>query len=184
MSINSILFSQSYLTREPALLNVGTKQNTYESLENYLAKDEQLSAYSSSQATDTVDLALDRVSSKIITELAGLTAESITKHPDLKDDYVLAVIEPENGQREARVYSREEIVQSSGGTDEEKEKLRQSLAKNPLVVFTTDEGLPSSSDSEAARELSEKVNAFLTTNEKLLDMLDTYGFNPFEVLKL
>jgi hypothetical protein len=184
VSINSILFSQSFLTREPALLNVGTRQNNYESLESYLAQDSELSAYTSSQASDTVDLALDRVSSKIITELAGLTAETITQHPEFKADYVLAVIETEEGDREARVYSREEIIESSGGTEEEKEKLRQSLAKNPLVVFTSSEGLPASSDGDAAQELSKKVNAFLTTNEKLLDMLDTYGFNPFETLKL
>jgi hypothetical protein len=184
VSINSILFTQSYLNREPALLSVGTKKNNYESLEAYLTQDDQLSAYTTSQASDTVDLALDRVSSKIITEMAGLTAETIAKYPDLKDDYVLTVIETEDGQREARVYSREEIVQSSGGTEEEKEKLRQSLAKNPLVVFSSAEGLPPSFDSEAAQELSKKVNAFLTTNEKLLQLLDTYGFNPFEELKL
>ncbi|MDR1041207.1 MAG: hypothetical protein LBR80_13790 [Deltaproteobacteria bacterium] len=184
MSINSILYTQGFIQREPALLNVGTKQNNYESLESYLIQDQELSTYSGSKATDTVDLALDRVSSKVITEIAGLTAETIREHPEFKDDYVLAIIDAEDGTREARIYSREDIVASSGGTDAEKEALRQSLAKNPLAVFTSAEGLPGSSEGEAAQKLSKKVNEFLATNGKLLDMLDNYGFNPFEALKV
>jgi hypothetical protein len=183
VSINSILFTQG-IAREPALLNVGANKNNYDSLASYLSNDEDLIKASSSLATDTVDLALDRVAAKVITELAGLTAETIRDHPDFKDDYVLAVIDTADGKREARVYSREEIVQASGGTEGEKEALRQSLAKNPLAVFTSAEGLPASSEIPAAQELEKKVNAFLTTNEKLMDLLDAYGFNPFEELKL
>ncbi|MDR3154346.1 MAG: hypothetical protein LBW85_08785 [Deltaproteobacteria bacterium] len=183
MSINSILYSQSFLTREPALLNVGGRQNSYEALESYMVQDEAFSV-SASTAGDTVDLALDRVASKIITELAGLTADTIGDYPEFKDDYVLVVIDSGDGASEARVYSREEIVEASGGTDEEKEALRQSLAKNPLAVFSSAEGLPATSELPAAQELAAKANEFLTTNEKLLALLDSYGYNPFEALKL
>jgi hypothetical protein len=184
VSINSILYAQGLYPREPALLKVGTRPNTYESLEAYLSQDSELSSASATTAAYTVDLALDRVASKIITELAALTAETIGDHPDFKDDYVLTIIDSGDGGREARVYSREEIVESSGGTSEEKAALRQSLAKSPLVVVSSAEGLPESSDSEAARGLAKKVNEFLTTNEKLMDLLDSYGFNPFKELKL
>ncbi|MDR2612507.1 MAG: hypothetical protein LBG06_06665 [Deltaproteobacteria bacterium] len=187
MSINSILFSQGLLTREPALLNVGSRQNNYESLETYLQQDDKLTspaASSSSTVSDTVDLALDRVAAKIVTELAGLTAGTISDYPEFRDDYVLTIIDSGDGSREARVYSREEIVESSGGTPEEKLALRQSLDGNPLAVFPSASGLPESSESPAAQDLTKKVNSFLTTNEKLLDLLDAYGFNPFEELKL
>jgi spore germination protein YaaH len=52
------------------------------------------------------------------------------------------------------------------------------------VVFSSAQGIPESSDSEAAQELLEKATKFLTTNEELLNLLDTYGYNPFEQLKL
>jgi hypothetical protein len=187
MSINSILFSQSVVSREPALLNIGTKKNNYEALETYLVQDQSTSSASTATTqgvSDTVDLALDRVASKIITELAQLTADTIADHPEFKDDYVLAIIDSGDGNPEARVYSRDEIVESYEGTDEEKEALRQSLAKNPLAVFSSSEGLPATSQTPAAQELAAKVDEFLTTNEKLLQLLDTYGFNPFEELKL
>ena len=183
MSINPILYSQTILNREPALLSVGTKQNSYESLATYLANDEDL-ATSKDSSLDKVDLALDKVSSKMITELASLVAETIVDHPEFQDDYVLAIVDDGSGNREARVYSREAIVESYGGTEEEKEKARETLKKEPLVVFSSAEGLPASSDSAAATELLEKVEKFLTSNEKLLNLLDTYGYNPFEQLKL
>jgi hypothetical protein len=171
------------MPREPALLSVGEKQNNYESLANYLEADATLST-SATQTTDTVTFALDKVSSKMITELATLTAETITEYPEFKDDYVLAIIDDGNGNREARVYSREEIAESQGATGEEKARILEALEKEPLVVFSSAEGLPESSSSEAAAKLSEKVAKFLTNNDELLDLLDSYGYNPFEKLKL
>jgi hypothetical protein len=184
MGINSILFTQSYL-REPALLNVGTKENSYESLANYLALDSSLtSASTTSSATDTVDLSLNKVASKLIGDLAELTAETIAKYPEFQNDYVLAIVDDESGTREARVYSREELIEATGATDEEKEEMRKALAKEPLLVYSSADDLPESSESAAAQELLGKVTKFLASNEKLLNLLESYGYNPFESLKL
>jgi hypothetical protein len=181
--INSILYSQSYLSREPILLNVGTKQDNYDSLATYLASEATSATTLANSSGVTVDLALDKVAGKMLTELASLTAETILDYPEFQDDYILAIIDREDGSREARVYSREEIVNSFEGTKEEKNALKEALAKEPLLVFSSDEGLPQSSQSEAANSLSAKANEFLSTNEKLLNLLDSYGYNPFDKLK-
>ncbi|MDR1166222.1 MAG: hypothetical protein LBO66_10250 [Deltaproteobacteria bacterium] len=183
MSVNSILYSQSYWNSEPALLRVGSKEDNYASLANYLNNEESLSEVSSSQS-DQVDLALDKVQNRVVSDLASLTAETILEYPEFQNDYLLAIIDGEGDKREARVYSRQEIVESSNGTDEEKKAMYEALAKEPLLAYSSSEGLPASSTGEAATKLADKVNAFLTTNEKLLDLLDTYGFNPFDKLKL
>jgi hypothetical protein len=179
MSINSILFQSSYNVREPALLNLGkTSASNYDSLAAYLAQESETT---SNAATDTVDLALDKVKSKIVTDLAAITAAAISENPDLVDDYVLAVIETETG-REVRVWSRDELVEQSGGTAEEKAALREKLDKNPLVVYGSAEGLPPTTAQPGAAALAEKAGAFLKTNDKLLDLLDKYGYNPFAEL--
>ena len=179
MSINSILFNLSYGVREPILLNLGkTSGSNYDSLADYLAQE---STAASDATTDKVDLALDKVKSKMVTELASITADAIGDYPELADDYVLAVI-GSGSSREVRVWSREALVEASGGTDEEKEKLRQQLAKNPLMAFESAEGLPASDSSEGAAALAEKAGAFLKTNEKLLTLLGKYGYDPFEEL--
>ncbi|MDR2338959.1 MAG: hypothetical protein LBF40_02330 [Deltaproteobacteria bacterium] len=183
MSINSILFTQTYL-RSPALLEVGTKENNYESLAAYLAQDQSLtSAATSAYGTDTVDLSLNKVATKLITDLAELTAETIAKYPEFQDEYVIAIVDTENGDREVRVYEREELIEASGGTDEEKAAMREALDKEPLVVYGSADQLPPSSESDAAKDLLAKVGDFLTTNDKLLDLLDTYGYNPFDAMK-
>ncbi|MDR2461544.1 MAG: hypothetical protein LBE38_12340 [Deltaproteobacteria bacterium] len=180
MTINSILYSQALLPREPILLSVGDKTNNYESLASYLAQDEELTTTSSN---DTVELALDKVAGKMLTEIASLTADTILDYPEFADNYVLTIIDDGAGNREVRVYTRNEILDSLEGTDEEKAQMKEALDKEPLVVVSSAENLPPSSTTEAAVELQEKVEKFLTTNEKLLDLLDTYGYNPFEKLK-
>lgn len=183
MSINSILFTQTYL-REPALLNVGTKENNYESLASYLSLDSALSsAVTSSYGTDTVDLSLNKVATKLITDLAELTADTIAKYPEFQTDYVLAIVDTENGEREARVYSREELIEATATTEEEKEAMREALAKEPLLVYSSAENLPASSETPAAQDLLAKVENFLADNQKLLNLLDTYGYNPFDAMK-
>jgi hypothetical protein len=175
MSINSILFQNTYGVREPALLNID-KSTNYDSLSNWLTQ--ETSAATTTAATDKVDLALDRVAGKLITDLAAVTASAIGDYPELADDYVLVVIDGEGG-REARVYSRDELVESGGGTDEEKAARRAALDKNPLVLLSSAEGLPASSQSEGAAALAERAGAFLKTNSKLLDLMTKYGVNPF-----
>ncbi|MDR1578176.1 MAG: hypothetical protein LBT86_08145 [Deltaproteobacteria bacterium] len=177
MSINSVLYQSYSYVREPALLGVGRGDN-YQSLADYLAADSTTSA--STQVSDQVDLALDQVASKILNEIAALTADTIKENPEFQDDYVLAIID--DGQsREARVYSRAEILAAFEGTEEEKAQLAQSLDEKPLLTYASAENLPASSDSAAAQDLTEKVNSFLKNNQKLLNMLDKYGYNPFSV---
>ncbi|MDR0548952.1 MAG: hypothetical protein LBI10_06025 [Deltaproteobacteria bacterium] len=180
MTINSVLFQNVSYLREPALLNVGKSQN-YEALANYLTgQDSATTTTTASSATDQVDLALDKVSDKLLTEVAALTAIVIGDNPEFQNDYVIAIID--NGQtREARVYSRAEILASFEGTEAEKEALSQSLAENPLLTYSSTENLPATSENSAAVALAEKVNSFLTTNGKLLDTLEKYGYNPFAV---
>ncbi|MDR2142675.1 MAG: hypothetical protein LBR11_13000 [Deltaproteobacteria bacterium] len=178
MSINSVLFQNSSYVREPALLGVDRSRN-YESLAEYLTGQQSAATTAASaQTLDQVDLALDKVSDKMLSEIAALTAEVIKDNPEFQSDYVLAIIE--DGQnRQARVYSRAEILASFEGTEEEKAQLAQSLAENPLLTYSSAANLPQSSESPAALALAEKINSFLSSNEKLLNTLDKYGFNPF-----
>ncbi|MDR3203673.1 MAG: hypothetical protein LBV23_02850 [Deltaproteobacteria bacterium] len=177
MSINSILFTTTSGIYEPALLNVG-KTNNYDKLAAYLAQEEQPVA---SQVTDQVDLALDKVADKIISELASITANTIGDYPQLSDDYVIAVIDDANGIQ-ARVYSRQAIVDSFEGTEEEKKSLLDELNKQPLKAYPSSYSLPASDQSEASAALANKINTFLSQNGKLLDLLETYGYNPFSAI--
>ncbi|MDR1110375.1 MAG: hypothetical protein LBP92_06710 [Deltaproteobacteria bacterium] len=176
MSINSILFTANSALREPSLLNID-KASNYESLAAYLASEET----SASAVADRVDLAMDKVAGKIITELASITAEAIGDYPELAEDYVVAIIDGASG-REVRVYSRQEILEASQGTEEEKKKLAEQLAKEPLVAYSSSAGLPESSQGEASQALANKIGEFLKINSKLLDSLDKYGYNPFKSL--
>jgi hypothetical protein len=176
VSINSILFSTNSSLREPALLNID-KTDSYDSLANYLSS----ASTTSAAITDKVDLALDQVAGKIISELASITADTIGDYPDLANDYVVAIIDGSEG-REVRVYSRQEILDATDGTDEEKAALAEELAKQPLIAYSSAEGLPASSQSEASQALATKISEFLNLNSKLLDTLDKYGFNPFKAL--
>jgi hypothetical protein len=124
---------------------------------------------------------MDKVAGKIITELAALTAETIGDFPELADDYVLAIIDGPNG-REVRVYSRQEILNASPGTEEEKEELAEQLAREPLVAYSSADGLPESSLTEGSKALAAKITDFLKINSKLLDSLSKYGYNPFSSL--
>ena len=178
MSINSILFQNAYGVREPILLNTGkTTGSNYDSLAEYLAQESPDA--SSTAVTDKVDLALDQVKSKMVTELASITASAIGDYPELADDYVLAIID-DGKTREGRVWSRDEILELGGGTDEEKAKRREELDKNPLLFYDSADLLPETTSSEGAQALQEKASAFLNVNSKLLDLLDKYGFNPFK----
>lgn len=180
MSINSILFQNAYGVREPILLNLGkTTGSNYDNLADYLAQESETADTATS---DKVDLALDKVKSKMITELAAITAEAIGDNPDLADDYVVAVIETSSG-REVRVWSRNEIIEMGGGTDEEKAKRREELDQNPLLTYASAEGLPPTATTEGAADLAEKATAFMKTNSKLLDLLGKYGYNPFQSLE-
>jgi hypothetical protein len=120
--INSILFNANSSLREPALLNLDKSRN-YESLASYLAGEET----SETNVSDKVDLALDKVSGKIISELAAITADTIGDYPELGDDYVVAIIDGAGG-REVRVYSRQEILEASNLPEDKKNELAEQLA--------------------------------------------------------
>jgi hypothetical protein len=176
MSINSILFQSTYGVREPVLLNLGkTTGSNYDNLADYLAQE---SSASTTAVSDKVDLALDKVKDKMVSELASITAEAIGDYPELADDYVLAVIDT-GDSRSVRVWSREEIIELGGGTEEEKAQRREQLAANPLLFYDSAELLPDTTATQGAAALAEKADAFLKTNDKLLTLLGKYGYNPF-----
>jgi hypothetical protein len=50
------------------------------------------------------------------------------------------------------------------------------------VAYSSAEGLPESAQNEASQALATKISDFLKLNNKLLDSLDKYGFNPFTSL--
>ncbi|MDR1921268.1 MAG: hypothetical protein LBS31_05925 [Candidatus Adiutrix sp.] len=178
MSINGMLFSVQNMA--PALLNVGVgKAQNYNSLSELsgLLSGESASA-ASTGATDKVSLTFKNISEKIVTDMAAVTAETIKEFPELDNDYVIAVID--DGQtREARVYRRSDILENFEGSEEEKEALKASLDANPLLVYSSASGLPETSADEASQALAAKLNNFLKTNKKVIDILEKASYDPF-----
>ncbi|MEW6264892.1 MAG: hypothetical protein AB1641_17595 [Thermodesulfobacteriota bacterium] len=127
-----------------------------------------------SNCQDKVTMALEKVSSKVVNDLAGETAKFLADQPDLADNYVLVIIKGQDGNREARVYQREELVADLEG--EEKEKALEKLEANPLLYVDSDEDLPPlSTEDQAEVRLAAKVQGFLDRNQKLLNLLNREG---------
>ena len=60
----------------------------------------------SQQCDLTVSLSLNRVSEKLVMDLAEDTASYLVDYPELQDDYVLVIVDTPTGEREARAYHR------------------------------------------------------------------------------
>lgn len=166
----------------PALLSVGVGKNqNYTNLSEMtkgLGESGDLSNLDSiSKNTDKVSLTYKNVGSKMISDMASLTAETIKNFPDLNDDYVIAIIDDGNN-REAKIYSRKEILENFTGSEQEKKNLKETLDKNPMLVFSNSNGLPASATDAGSIELSKKLNTFLKNNAKTLDVLDKAGYDP------
>lgn len=180
MSINNLLFNVQNMS--PAMLNVGVgKTQNYNSLTELssLWGDSNSSSTSSlgSNGLDSVSLTYKKIGDKMVNDMASVTASVINQYPKLDGDYVIAIID--NGTtREARVYSRSEILDNFEGSDEEKKKLKAQLDENPLMVFNSATGLPDSARDAGSEQLAKKINEFLTTNAKSLDVLDKAGYDP------
>lgn len=183
MSINNLLFSVQNMS--PAMLNVGAgKTQNYSNLAEMagLWGENGSSSNSSSSlngygATDSVSLTYKKIGDKMVNDMASITANVIKQYPDLDGDYVIAIVD-DGKTREARVYSRSEILDNFEGTKEEKEKLKAQLDKNPLMVFNSASGLPDSAKDAGSQQLAKKINEFLSTNSKSLDVLDKAGYDP------
>lgn len=192
-SINNMLYSIQNMA--PALLSIGvggrganydglgaltnslfgTGSNS--SVDNYL--DSFLNGGStSSSGEDKVSLTYKNIGDKIVSDMATLTADTIKEYPELDKDYVIAIID-DGVTREARVYSRAEILANFEGTDEERKSLEKELAANPLMVFNNDNGLPESSDRKGAQALAKNLNDFLSKNNKSLNTVSKAGYDPF-----
>lgn len=135
------------------------------------------SGSSSSSANDKVSVSYKKVGDQIVNDMAALTAETIKKYPELDKDYVIAIIDDGSG-REARVYSRAEILANFEGSEKEKKALEQELTKNPLMVFENGNGLPESSAGQGAQALSDKLNTFLTKYNDTLNSVSKAGYDP------
>gem|GEM_PF-2548133 len=180
-SINNMLFSIQH--QAPALLQAGGgKTENYQNLAALGASlwGDQWPGLGSagSRGEDMVSLAYQGIGQKIVSDLAGLTAEAIRADPSLDDDYFIALIET-GGGREARVYRRSEILAAFEGTDEEKKALEAQLAANSLQVFSSAAGLPATSKDSTCRNLAAQMDMFLKTNHKSIEALKNAGFDPF-----
>jgi hypothetical protein len=177
MTINNLLFTVQNMA--PAMLGVGAGQTqNYANLSdmmNALTGDD--STASTSSATDTVSLTYQKIGQKVVTDLAGVTAQTIKDYPDLDKDYVIAIVD--NGAtREARVYRRADILKNFTGSDKEKAALQKELDQNPLMVFYSDNGLPETASDAGSQALAKNLNSFLKTNAKTMDVLGKAGYDP------
>ncbi len=161
-ALNSSLFGTSSSSSSNSLLNALGLGNA---------------ASSSSFSGDKVSLNYKSIGDKIVGDMASVTAKTIKEFPELDKDYVIAVIDDGTG-REARVYSRAEILANFKGTEEEKKSLEAQLAANPLMVFPNGNGLPETSSTNAARTLADNLNEFLKKNDKNLNTLVKAGYDP------
>ena len=182
MSINNLLFSIQNMS--PAMLSVGVGKtqnyNNLSDLTSSLFSDSSSSSNSllgNSSATDTVSLTYKNIGDKIVNDLASVTASTIKENPELDNDYVIAIIDDGNN-REARVYSRSEILANFEGTNKEKEALDKQLATNPLMVFSSAGGLPETSSDAACQKLADNLNSVLKTANKTLNTLASAGYDP------
>jgi hypothetical protein len=180
MSINNLLFSVQNMS--PAMLNVGAgKTQNYTSLSELSSRwgDDSSSSTDGlgNYGADSVSLTYKNIGNKMVNDMASVTAGVITQYPDLDGDYVIAIVD-DGSTREARVYRRSEILDNFKGTDEEKKKLKAQLDENPLMVFNSASGLPDSAEDAGSQQLAKKINEFLTTNAKSLNVLDKAGYDP------
>ncbi len=193
-SVNNILYSVQNMA--PAMLSVGglSKGVNYDGLaainsqlfgtsgasnslvNSLLGGDSSNGA--ASLSGDKVSLNYKSIGNKIISDMAGVTAETIKQFPELDKDYLIAIIDDGSGGREARVYSRAEILANFDGTEQEKKALEKELAQNTLMVFGNGKGLPESSESRGAQALANNLNAFLRKNDKNLNTLVKAGYDP------
>jgi hypothetical protein len=127
--------------------------------------------------SDRVTFCLDNVGGKIKTDLATETAEYLSEHPDLVDDYVLVIIDDPDEGREARAYRIDDLTKDLEG--EKKTKAEEKLKDKRLLYLTTDEDLPDQPDDKELKGLAEKAQKFLDKNEKVLNLLAKSDILPF-----
>lgn len=183
----------------PALLNIGggaAKSNNYDSLaalntslfgannSNSSSLINQLmgsNSSSNSLGSDKVSLNYKSIGDQMVNDMAALTAETIKANPKLDGDYVIAIID--NGKtREARVYSRKEILDNFEGTASAKKSLESELAANPLMVFTNGNGLPATDPGGAYQDLAKNLNDFLKKNNRNFNTLISAGYDPLDAM--
>lgn len=126
-------------------------------------------------------LEAEKTEEDIISGLNELIEKVVKNNPILDGDYVIAIID-DGTNREARVYSRADILDNFEGTDEEKGTLKTQLNDNPVMVFSTAGELPPTSTQVSLVKLSDEINAYLDTNSKTLDFLTKAGTNPLTYL--
>ena len=147
--------------------------NMIESFWNKANENNPLSSYwtmLSEQQTEKVTLGLENVGDRLVTDLAGITADYLVENPDLEDDYVLVIVDDPTQGRVARAYHPEDLVADLEGED--KEEAIEKLREQQLVYHDSLEDLPDMDESdEALMGLAEKAQAFLDQNEKLLNLL-------------
>ncbi len=188
MAINNLLFSVQNMS--PVMLSVGVGKtqnyNNLADLTNSLWGNDSTSNTNpllgnNSGLGDTVTFTYKKIADQVVSDMAAVTADAIKKFPELDDEYVIAIID-DGTNREARVYKRSDILDNFEGTDKEKAELEKQLTNNPLMVFSSANGLSDTYDDEASKYLASGLNDFLKTNAKIFNTLDKAGFDPLSDL--
>jgi len=131
------------------------------------------------QCDVSVSLSLEKVSDRLLLDLAGETADYLSDKTELAEDYCIVVTGDNDSGREARAYRISDLLER---VDEDKrEEIEKQLKEERLLFFEDDEGIPDTpEDDEELQGLADVVQGFLDKNEKVINMLSSGGCWPGE----
>lgn len=180
MTVNNLLFSIKNMS--PAMLGIGGRADKTQNYNNLSQLSALLSENGSTSSllgstSDSVSLTYNKIGNQVVSDMAAVTANTIKQYPELDNDYVIVIVD-DGANREARVYSRKDILENFEGTEKEKAALEKELATNPLLVYSNANGLPETKNSAAYKQLATNINNFLNTNKKTMNVLDKAGYDP------
>ena len=125
-----------------------------------------------------VDISLKQVSGQVTQDLAEVTAGYLVQHPELVEEYVIVILEPEDGGREARAFRRSDVTAEL--SEPEKTAVLEDLDSNPLLYRTDPDQVPETpQDDPELLGLAAVIQNFLDERKEVLDLLDQAGFSPF-----
>nr|WP_319775867.1 hypothetical protein [uncultured Sphaerochaeta sp.] len=123
----------------------------------------------------TVSVSLGKVSDRMLLDLAGETADYLSGHPDLADDYVLVIVGDSESGREARAFKRSELLADLD--PEKRAELEEGLDKEPLLFIANADEVPETpSDDEDLQGLAAVAQSFLDQNEKVINLIAKSGY--------
>ncbi|UQZ89640.1 hypothetical protein C4J81_10635 [Deltaproteobacteria bacterium Smac51] len=168
----------AFLKKNNGTLNTVSKAG-YDAFADALGSSTMKKILANCASTEEVEETLSDkdLSKKLLNDLMDIIDAAVKSESSLKDDYVVAIID-DGVTREASIYSRSDILDNFEGTEEQKKELEEKLAKNPVMVYSSDSGLPESASGTSFEKLASAINGFLKENSKDLDKLDKAGYDP------